>query len=92
MHDAQDEAELLSDAHRVRAVDLRLDANLTQELVEVVGALLQAEGERVVLGDDERAREVAILQVLMQRIVGIVEAAVERLRQLTHVSGRHLAW
>ena len=28
----------------------------------------------------------------MQRIVGVVEAVVKCLRQLTHVSGRHFAW
>ena len=91
VHDADDEAELLVGADGVGAVDPRLDADLAEQLVEVVGALLQAEGERIVLRHDQGAGEIAVLEILVHRVVGVVQAAVERLGQLAHVGGRQLA-
>jgi len=57
VQDADDDAELLVDADGVRAVDPGLEADLAEELVEIGDLLLEAERERVVLRDDERAGE-----------------------------------
>ena len=85
MDDAHDDAEVLPCPDGVRAIDARLDADLAEQFVEIVRALLETERERVVLRDDQRAGEVAILQVLVQRVVLIVEAGVQRLGELAHV-------
>ena len=91
VHDAHDDAKILIAPHGVRPVHARLKPDLAEQFIKVRDLLFRTEGERIVLRDHECAREVAVFQILVQRVVFVREARIHELRKLPDVRLPRLA-
>ena len=89
--DADNDAEVLITTDSVRTIDTGLQPHFAEQFVEISHLFLRAEREGVVLGDDERAGEVAVFQILVQRVFFIGETVVHDLGKQADVRLRCLA-
>ena len=96
---AEEDAELLVALDRAGAVHPRLQANLVEQLIVIAHLAVGLERKRTVAGDHQRAGQVAVLQVLVQRLLLVLHSGVDvpgelvdvDLRRVTGQGADHLA-